>query len=1064
MVGAFQVSFSDSSFETDQAVQPRPLLTHERVMIVVLAITLATTCWLISAGRGTEEGHRAWRAGSALRIVTNLMALDFEYPTRRGSEIKWLTAGLGSAAAVLVAGAACYRRTRRRDDDETLLSQQAPFLEAAGAPTTAKLKIGPAGVAQFALVAYTGWMIASAMWARWPEAAFGEAMRQLIFTVWAIAIGRTLSRRSTPAACRVLAGVLVLTAVVGIWYYIERNPFQRLKFPIGNPIFLAACLIPGITLTFGELTGTIRRDGDLNKSPRFRWGLLIASIAGLLILLSAFKLADSRGPQLGLAIGVVAAICLITTGRDRRYLIFALILCCLAGLAYVQYVGLPGFLTRRMDTVLLRGYAWWYAIMLFAAKPLIGQGQGSYMLMAQKLSSPDAIEHPTVFLGNVRGHAHNEWLEILSDLGVVGFILMAIVLIATILCAARMLRRAEKPIEQGRIFGLSAAFVGLIVTEMTDVGLRMPGLPIVFYTVIGLIWSLSREPNQQAVQVTAGKRITGVASLAGTIVLAIVISMLAGRDFQGALAYPKAGALAAQHQWDQALAETEVGQYGRFSVESHLAAAAQYNLIAYQAATHRLDQMRRMLGRLEEPNRPTSRIKTLAQEDRAVFENYAALCLSSGGRLLERMPDYPMVAGRMAEILLMTQQIEIAEQRIGLRQEVRSYLGAARSWLQVEHDRDPYDMWVALQLFRLSKDQTLIDRLNLLRIPLRAGPRPPGGRADEFVVGKDRLILDLFGELEAGLAALLSEADYRQTLEQLLTAANQAMESDPGTAWPDPYVPETYRLAARDRKLTRQFAKAAELAGMAARAAERIVDRFPTAVADALIDQCRYLLLAYPNEPERAVAACREAIERWPTTGDRRRALRLRQSLAAYLLATGQEQVARDAILAEAASLSQSVQPDRLDRIIGHGLGEICAEMAGALPVEQRPAWYADRLARSLELLPDWPETRLLAAFSAFETNRPDEGIAQLEIMEKLVDDPSSLAGALQTLLRAFPQNNQLLDFARVRFPVQATPAATDNGPNDTGMMPARIGENTVLRAPLSEESAQPTTPTTTAP
>ena len=242
-MGTIQVSFSDSSFKTDQAVQSRPLLTHERVMIVVLAITLAATCWLISAGRGTEEGHRAWRAGSALRIVTNLMALDFEYPTRRGSEIKWLTAGVGSAAAILVAGVVCYRRTRR-DDDEIFLSQQASFPEADDAPITNKLKIGPAETAQLALVVYTGWMLASAMWARWPEAALGEAMRQLIFTVWAIALGRTLSRRSAPVACRVLAGVLVLTAIVGIWYYIERNPFQRLKFPIGNPIFLAACLIP----------------------------------------------------------------------------------------------------------------------------------------------------------------------------------------------------------------------------------------------------------------------------------------------------------------------------------------------------------------------------------------------------------------------------------------------------------------------------------------------------------------------------------------------------------------------------------------------------------------------------------------------------------------------------------------------------------------------------------------------------------------------------------------------------------------------------------------------------
>jgi len=324
--------------------------THECVMLGVLTVTIAACCWLISAGQGMEEGHQPWRTGSVLRVLTNLMALDFEYPTSRGTEIKWLIQGLGAAAALLVGAVAWYANTRR-DAEEAGELARPPDAAGAGLGSRKGSILTPAGVAQLALVAFAAWAMLSALWAPWPEVALGEGIRQLIVIIWAIALGRTLSWRGVRSAAVALAAVLAVTAVLGVWYRLERNPYQRLKFPIGNPLFLAACLLPGITLSVSWLLAPLSRllrsgretapiaDGGPDEPGARRaagapagvrgdaWWLAIGAALGLIALVWAFKWTDSRGPQIGLIVGLIAAACVWATGRLRRGLLFVAGLC-----------------------------------------------------------------------------------------------------------------------------------------------------------------------------------------------------------------------------------------------------------------------------------------------------------------------------------------------------------------------------------------------------------------------------------------------------------------------------------------------------------------------------------------------------------------------------------------------------------------------------------------------------------------------------------------------------------------------------------------------------------------
>ena len=277
---------------------------YERLMVVVFVATLAATCWLISSGPGVEAGHIPWRPGSILRAITGLMALDFQYPTLRGVEVKWLVQGLGAAFALMAGMAGWFLASRQAETDRAELSPT-EITERNLAVTPDKLT--PANVAQGALLLFAGWTILSGLWSPWPTAALGEGLRQLTLAIWAIALGRTLGRRAVGQAAASMAVVLAVTAGIGIWYFFERNPYQRLKFPIGNPIFMATCLLPGITLVIGGILGTVSRwwtgselgagvSTELARWGRVDWAKAAAAVVGLFALCWALKLTDSRGP------------------------------------------------------------------------------------------------------------------------------------------------------------------------------------------------------------------------------------------------------------------------------------------------------------------------------------------------------------------------------------------------------------------------------------------------------------------------------------------------------------------------------------------------------------------------------------------------------------------------------------------------------------------------------------------------------------------------------------------------------------------------------------------------
>ncbi len=1012
-------------------------------MVVLATATVAGCCLLISAGQGVEEGHRAWARGSLLRALTGLMTLNFQYPTRQGVEIKWLVQYLGAAAAI-VAAAATWRARLRQRDEWALDPGHAVELEHSGATRrgarSAFLPLSAVATAQTAWVALALFAIVSALWAPWPEAAVGEGVRHLIAVSWAVALGYGLDRQAARRTAIAVVVVLVVTAAIGIWYHIERNPYQRLKFPIGNPIFLAACLLPGITLACAGLLsvgaaairsmrastktadspgGDRPRGGLAGGTHRGLWWVGVLSAVALVILAWAFVWTRSRGPLLGLPIGLGAAVAALLWARHRRAVLIGALAIVLAAVLAVQGCGWPGFITGRMETVMLRVFAWSYAVDLFVDRPLIGHGQGAYVLLTQQRATVDAQEHPLVFMGDLLGHAHCEWLEILADLGLIGLALALVGLAATFACGAAAMHRARLPGDRWIGFGLLAGFVAIAACEATDVGLRMPGLPVIFYTIIGLIWAQYRAERPGHGTPSGIAPLGRSAALAAAVVAGGTIMAVASMDWQGALADRRVTTLIERKQWDEALEQAEAARHYRLAIEARLSAEYQLGMAAYLAAEDRFERLRGMLARQQSDAPPGDHILELAQEDAVALDGYVRVCLASGQRLLGAIPGYPSVAGQMAEALLLKQQMEAAEQHLGLRPEAQSYLAAARELTAMEYARDPLDPQVALRLFELSGDQPLDRRVAILRPAVRSGPVSMQHAPMGASLFDGELRMDLFGEFEVALAALLQEPACGPLLDRLGEEARLALEAGGPATWPDPYLPETLRLTARAFKLNRQLPEAVELAALAVKASDFIVDRFPAAVSNALIDQANYLLLGYPDErPLRAREVWQAAMARDPARPGSWRHGRLVRAEALLLLAEGEEDEARECFL----SLDPALPTETLDRLIGMGCNELCRIFGYAFAPHERPRWFADRLQRSLELLPNHPEGHLLAAYVALSDGRQDEAIGHLRTAEQCAVEAELVLQAAQALVERFPESSELRAYVERRLATQ--PAA----------------------------------------
>jgi O-antigen ligase/thioredoxin-like negative regulator of GroEL len=370
----------------------------------------------------------------------------------------------------------------------------------------------------------------------------------------------------------IAAGLLV--AFVGIveratwngkmlWFFVPYDwgqamfePLPRARGPFVNPDHFAGYLAMVFPLTLACALFP-----NLLTPQRAPLAFRITCAAAAFVILVAVLLSLSRGGWLGLAIGS-AVMLLLATPRgiriarktalekdpepnpERQLLAFARssrFRLALAGGAMVLAVALlfvgPD---ARFDaalrvqqstsgdyTIFDRISAWKSGLALFGDFPLVGAGLGASPEILPRYQLPPWSE---LYFN----HAHNDYLELLAETGIVGtalFAWFAYLLIDRFRRGARWLTPEVTPAFAGVVGGIAA----MCMIDLFDFDLRIPATAFLFSVLLGLAIRLGKTPASESEKNERRSRALGVPAF-GLSIAALVLIVAAMS--QGSIVYP----------------------------------------------------------------------------------------------------------------------------------------------------------------------------------------------------------------------------------------------------------------------------------------------------------------------------------------------------------------------------------------------------------------------------------------------------------------------------------------------------------------------------------------------
>ena len=308
-------------------------------------------------------------------------------------------------------------------------------------------------VAAFAIVAFGAWSLASILWAEVASDAQASSIR--LIQGAAAALHRL--RGAAGATPRALAALglrrgAVLSALVGLGGATaaeEVGPGSetiRLAGGIGDPNELAAILVPAVVIAAGLLVVTRALLG------RF---LLCASIA--LIVLALFW-TQSRGGLVAMAVTALIAPFLAGSARPRLIALIASI-----GALAVTYFALlaPPEQLNRITSFDAGGGTgrpdlWAISIEMTKDHPVVGVGAGNFVDVEPRYATRDIDLRRVDLIVDTPKGAHNTYLHTLTELGVIGLLL----LLAAVLGCLTICYRARARARAGGRTGARAARPG----------------------------------------------------------------------------------------------------------------------------------------------------------------------------------------------------------------------------------------------------------------------------------------------------------------------------------------------------------------------------------------------------------------------------------------------------------------------------------------------------------------------------------------------------------------------------------------------------------------------------
>ncbi|MGM0441798.1 MAG: tetratricopeptide repeat protein [Elusimicrobiota bacterium] len=327
---------------------------------------------------------------------------------------------------------------------------------------------------------------------------------------------------------------------------------DRIFSTFGNPNFYAAWLVLVLPLVMAKLLKTRK------------WYYLIFFFA----ILYNLYITGTKGSWVGLGVGisvfiVLATLYLIKGDPDKMKKIAGALI---GIIVIVTSVGVTWFTVKRIDSLRFRLFTWG-ACMKMVSEPVysspakavtIGHGIETFNLVYPSYRRPE-IFHIEGKHNTQTDHAHNEFLEVMYDEGIVGITVLLWFLISIFYMAYKRLNR----IGVGRatsendayLVGLIAGVLGMYAHASVSVHIRFVSSGYILWTFMGLLVVHTAPIKSKSDKPPNGNIITSpkIIPVIAILILIGVNSKQVANRFEANILHNRAIAASKQRQWDRAV-------------------------------------------------------------------------------------------------------------------------------------------------------------------------------------------------------------------------------------------------------------------------------------------------------------------------------------------------------------------------------------------------------------------------------------------------------------------------------------------------------------------------------
>ena len=436
------------------------------------------------------------RAGPIVVMCTVLLVhLVFLAETHHASEVKFFIFAAGTLVLVaVVAAEVLFGGLRLR--------------EAFATPAQKHVLL--------AVLVYLVVAAASILWAPYRVAAIFRTFEILLYVVWTLLVVVVLRTRRDVAHLTGLflaAGVLMASAA-----FIFNDFGEQFWLPIGNPNWLAACLlIPMMLALEGVLANLIGRNRRL-------WAAGLYALA-FALMAAVLALTGSESAEVSFLLALVVLPILLRVKRRRLIactIVAAIVLAAAADLT----LGNPGKLRAfaRSKSVAIRLDMWRWSLDLAGRNPVSGLGAGGYLPNVSEVSARDMDRNPGYY-ADITVHAHNEPLEVLVELGILGLVAFLWPVGVLLFAVSRPARDGGADRLRMKLAALAAGWLAVFLQSLLTVGIRFWSVPVVFWTGLGLLTaSLGLSARERGEEQPPGRAGGGRRVMVFIVVLLVLVA------------------------------------------------------------------------------------------------------------------------------------------------------------------------------------------------------------------------------------------------------------------------------------------------------------------------------------------------------------------------------------------------------------------------------------------------------------------------------------------------------------------------------------------------------------